>query len=122
MIVGEDYEPDLSERIGSVTGSRVIAFSNRRSRCDERRKKSRQQGAPYRQAASFPAITHSRVAGRMERWVEVRLSELFVPGKDSLVIYHMMFPRSPVDRRLVARLSIRSKVRHCTSSRAPTWS
>ena len=30
---------------------------------------------------------------------EVRLSELFVPGKDSLVIYHMMFPRSPVDRR-----------------------
>src|SRR5262249_13359585 len=30
---------------------------------------------------------------------EVRLSELFTPGKDSLVIYHMMFPRSPVDRR-----------------------
>ena len=25
---------------------------------------------------------------------EVRLSELFAPGKDSLVIYSMMFPRS----------------------------
>src|SRR5438552_12561736 len=26
---------------------------------------------------------------------EVRLSELFAPGKDSLVIYSMMFPRAP---------------------------
>ncbi len=30
---------------------------------------------------------------------EVRLSELFGPGKDSLVIYSMMFPRAPVDDR-----------------------
>ncbi len=29
----------------------------------------------------------------------VRLSELFAPGKDSLVIYNMMFPRDPGDRR-----------------------
>ena len=29
----------------------------------------------------------------------VRLSELFVPGKDSLVIYSFMFPRDPVDDR-----------------------
>ena len=28
---------------------------------------------------------------------EVRLSELFAPGKDSLVIYSMMFPRDPGD-------------------------
>jgi predicted dithiol-disulfide oxidoreductase (DUF899 family) len=28
---------------------------------------------------------------------EVRLSELFAPGKDSLVIYSMMFPRDPSD-------------------------
>jgi predicted dithiol-disulfide oxidoreductase (DUF899 family) len=28
---------------------------------------------------------------------EVRLSELFAPGKDSLVIYSMMFPRAPGD-------------------------
>lgn len=28
---------------------------------------------------------------------EVRLSELFAPGKDSLVIYSMMFPRAPDD-------------------------
>jgi predicted dithiol-disulfide oxidoreductase (DUF899 family) len=30
---------------------------------------------------------------------EVRLSELFAPGKDSLVIYSMMFPRDPGDGR-----------------------
>jgi predicted dithiol-disulfide oxidoreductase (DUF899 family) len=30
---------------------------------------------------------------------EVRLSELFAPGKDSLVIYSFMFPRDPGDRR-----------------------
>jgi predicted dithiol-disulfide oxidoreductase (DUF899 family) len=31
--------------------------------------------------------------------VEVRLSELFAPGKDSLVIYSMMFPRASDDDR-----------------------
>jgi predicted dithiol-disulfide oxidoreductase (DUF899 family) len=30
---------------------------------------------------------------------EVPLSELFAPGKDSLVIYSMMFPRDPADDR-----------------------
>lgn len=30
---------------------------------------------------------------------EIRLSELFAPGKDSLVIYSMMFPRNPGDDR-----------------------
>jgi predicted dithiol-disulfide oxidoreductase (DUF899 family) len=30
---------------------------------------------------------------------DVRLSELFAPGKDSLVIYSMMFPRDPGDDR-----------------------
>src|SRR5215211_4999713 len=30
---------------------------------------------------------------------DVRLSELFAPGKDSLVIYSFMFPRDPGDRR-----------------------
>jgi len=30
---------------------------------------------------------------------DVRLSELFAPGKDSLVIYSMMFPRSSSDER-----------------------
>ena len=30
---------------------------------------------------------------------EVRLSQLFAPGKDSLVIYSMMFPRDPDDQR-----------------------
>jgi predicted dithiol-disulfide oxidoreductase (DUF899 family) len=30
---------------------------------------------------------------------EVRLSELFAPGKDSLVIYSFMFPRDPADER-----------------------
>jgi predicted dithiol-disulfide oxidoreductase (DUF899 family) len=31
--------------------------------------------------------------------VDVCLSELFAPGKDSLVIYSMMFPRDPGDER-----------------------
>jgi predicted dithiol-disulfide oxidoreductase (DUF899 family) len=31
--------------------------------------------------------------------IEVRLSELFAPGKDSLVIYSFMFPRDPSDER-----------------------
>src|SRR5947207_943245 len=30
---------------------------------------------------------------------DVRLSELFAPGKDSLVIYNFMFPRHPEDDR-----------------------
>ncbi len=30
---------------------------------------------------------------------EVRLSELFAPGKDSLAIYNFMFPRAPEDQR-----------------------
>jgi predicted dithiol-disulfide oxidoreductase (DUF899 family) len=30
--------------------------------------------------------------------IQVRLSELFAPGKDSLVIYSFMFPRDPGDR------------------------
>ena len=30
---------------------------------------------------------------------DVRLSELFAPGKDSLVIYSFMFPRDPGDER-----------------------
>jgi predicted dithiol-disulfide oxidoreductase (DUF899 family) len=31
--------------------------------------------------------------------IDVRLSELFGPGKDSLVIYSFMFPRDPLDER-----------------------
>src|SRR5436305_14442633 len=31
--------------------------------------------------------------------VAVRLSELFAPGRDSLVIYSFMFPRDPADDR-----------------------
>src|SRR5206468_6341117 len=30
--------------------------------------------------------------------IEVRLSELFAPGKDSLLIYSFMFPRDPEDQ------------------------
>jgi predicted dithiol-disulfide oxidoreductase (DUF899 family) len=33
------------------------------------------------------------------RLAEMRLSELFEPGKDSLLIYSMMFPRAPDDDR-----------------------
>jgi predicted dithiol-disulfide oxidoreductase (DUF899 family) len=38
-------------------------------------------------------------AGADRRPAAVRLSELFAPGKDSLVIYSFMFPRDPTDDR-----------------------
>jgi predicted dithiol-disulfide oxidoreductase (DUF899 family) len=38
-------------------------------------------------------------AGRGGTATDVRLSELFAPGKDSLVIYSFMFPRDPGDER-----------------------
>jgi predicted dithiol-disulfide oxidoreductase (DUF899 family) len=38
-------------------------------------------------------------AGVDGRPTDVRLSELFAPGKDSLVIYSFMFPRDPGDER-----------------------
>ena len=37
--------------------------------------------------------------GRGGQPTEVRLSELFAPGKDSLVICSFMFPRDPGDQR-----------------------
>jgi predicted dithiol-disulfide oxidoreductase (DUF899 family) len=39
------------------------------------------------------------VAGADGTPTDVRLSELFAPGKDSLVIYSFMFPRDPGDER-----------------------
>src|SRR5437867_9072012 len=38
-------------------------------------------------------------AGASGTATDVRLSELFAPGKDSLVIYSFMFPRDPGDAR-----------------------
>src|SRR5215210_5426087 len=38
-------------------------------------------------------------AGKDGAPTDVRLSELFAPGKDSLVIYSFMFPRDPGDER-----------------------
>jgi predicted dithiol-disulfide oxidoreductase (DUF899 family) len=40
-----------------------------------------------------------RGAGADGAEADVRLSELFAPGRDSLVIYHFMFPRDPGDDR-----------------------
>jgi predicted dithiol-disulfide oxidoreductase (DUF899 family) len=37
--------------------------------------------------------------GEGDATADVRLSELFAPGKDSLVIYSFMFPRDPGDER-----------------------
>jgi len=38
-------------------------------------------------------------AGPNGELARVKLSELFAPGKDSLVVYSMMFPRDPGDQR-----------------------
>jgi predicted dithiol-disulfide oxidoreductase (DUF899 family) len=40
----------------------------------------------------------------------VRLSELFSPGKKTLVVYHMMFPRDPSDRRAGAAKGTTSRL------------
>ncbi|HEY3955035.1 MAG TPA: DUF899 family protein [Streptosporangiaceae bacterium] len=42
-------------------------------------------------------VFHTGGPGRVP--AEVRLSGLFAPGKDSLIIYSMMFPRAPDDDR-----------------------
>ncbi|WP_164767052.1 MULTISPECIES: DUF899 family protein, partial [unclassified Mesorhizobium] len=36
------------------------------------------------------------------RPAKIKLSELFAPGKDSLILYNMMFPRHPQEKREVA--------------------
>src|SRR4051794_6542965 len=48
---------------------------------------------------------------------EVRLSELFAPGKDSLVIYNFMFPRDPRDTR-PGRTPVRRRCSHSPRGRA----
>ena len=40
-----------------------------------------------------------QAAGADGAAADVRLSQLFAPGKDSLVIYSFMFPRDPGDER-----------------------
>jgi predicted dithiol-disulfide oxidoreductase (DUF899 family) len=40
----------------------------------------------------------------------VRLSELFAPSKDTLVIYNMMFPRDPNDRRVGAASGVTARL------------
>src|SRR5947207_4292665 len=40
-----------------------------------------------------------RGAGADGAPIEVRLSELFAPGKDSLLVYSFMFPRDPEDQK-----------------------
>jgi len=46
------------------------------------------------QGGAVPRDYVFQAAGADARPVDVRLSELFAPGKDSLVIYNMMFPRA----------------------------
>ena len=56
-------------------------------------------GASCRPAEPSPRTTSSREQARTATPADVRLSELFAPGKDSLVIYSFMFPRDPGDER-----------------------
>lgn len=49
-------------------------------------------------------------AGADGRPTDVRLSELFAPGKDSLVLYNFMFPRHPGDERAKAPTGETSKL------------
>ena len=54
-------------------------------------------GASSRPAARSRRTTSSRARGADGEPMDVRLSELFAPGKDSLAIYSFMFPRDPED-------------------------
>ncbi len=53
-----------------------------------------------------------QAAGADGQATDVRLSELFAPGKDSLVIYSFMFPRDPAIRHLARP---RARQRSCPS-------
>ena len=50
---------------------------------------------------------------------DVTLSELFAPGKDTLVIYSMMFPRAPDEDAARARRARSSSTRSTASSSTP---
>jgi predicted dithiol-disulfide oxidoreductase (DUF899 family) len=61
-------------------------------------RRAMEEGAAARRALPPGGVVPEDYVFQGERG-DVRLSELFAPGKDSLVIYSFMFPRDPADDR-----------------------
>ena len=57
------------------------------------------RGASSRRAGGWPRTTSFQGAGADGSAADVRLSELFEPGRDSMLIYSFMFPRDSGDER-----------------------
>ena len=66
---------------------------------DELRRLNEQVAAQRRALPAGGLLAEDYVFESAEDGSEVRLSQLFAAGKDTLVIYHMMFPRWPEDSR-----------------------
>jgi predicted dithiol-disulfide oxidoreductase (DUF899 family) len=73
----------------------MICFSTRSS-FGARRRRWRPQGVRCRRAGCSRGLRLQRSRAEGEP-TTIRLSELFAPGKRSLVIYSFMFPRDPED-------------------------
>lgn len=66
---------------------------------DELRRLSEQVAAQRRALPAGGLLAEDYVFESAAGGTEVRFSELFAPGKDTLVVYHMMFPRWSKDPR-----------------------
>src|ERR1700757_5327522 len=66
---------------------------------DELRRLNEQVAAQRRARPAGGLLAEDYVFESAADGSEVRFSELFAPGKDTLVIYHMMFPRWSKDPR-----------------------
>jgi predicted dithiol-disulfide oxidoreductase (DUF899 family) len=66
---------------------------------DELRRLNEQVAAQRRALPAGGLLAEDYVFESAADGSEVRFSELFAPGKDTLVIYHMMFPRWSKDPR-----------------------
>ena len=77
----------------------VTCCSSRRSSCAEGGGGGNQRGEHCRPAEPSTEDYTFQSIGEDGNQVNVRLSDLFAAGKDSLLIYSMMFPRHPTDDR-----------------------
>jgi predicted dithiol-disulfide oxidoreductase (DUF899 family) len=89
----------------------MVSFPNESVEYRQRRNRLLQQEAELRRMTELVAVARRALppGGLVKEdyvfhgqgfdggLARVRLSELFVPGRDSLVIYSMMFPRDPLD-------------------------
>ena len=78
---------------------RGMCCSHGRSPCAGRWRRWRSSDARYLPVASSRRTMCSRARGLTGRAADILLSELFAPGRDTLLIYSYMFPRHREDDR-----------------------